>query len=49
MLLRIPVVSYLQDNILYVFSDPIKVKVELLSENVLAGYTVTENKCSQIT
>ena len=38
-----------QDNMLDVFSDPIEVKVGLLSENVLVGCTVTESKCSQIT
>ena len=48
-LLRNPAVSFLQDNVLDVFSDLIEVKVRLLSENVLAGYIVTECKCSRIT
>ena len=49
LLLRIPAVSSLQDSILDVFSDPIEVKVGLLPENVLAGCTVIEIKCSRIT
>ena len=40
---------YLQDNILFVFSEPIEVKVGLLFENVLTGCTVTKSKCSRIT
>ena len=48
-LLCIPVASSLQGNILFVFSEPIEVKVGLLFENVLAGCTVTERKCLRIT
>ena len=42
-------VSSLQDNIIFVFCEPIEVKVGLLFENVLTGYTVTESKCSRVT
>ena len=31
------------------FSEPIAVKVGLMFENVLAGCSVTESKCSRIT
>ena len=45
MLLRIPAVSAFQDNILFVFGEPIEVsKVSLLFENVLTEYTITESK-----
>ena len=47
--LRIPAVSSLRDNVLGVISDPIEVKMGCLSENVLAGSTVTESRCLRIT
>ena len=47
--LHIPAVSSLQNNILFAFIEPIEVKVGLLFENVLAGCTTTESKCSRIT
>ena len=42
-------VSAFQENILFVFSEPIEVKVSLLFENVLTRCTVTRRKCFQIT
>ena len=43
------IVLSLQDNILFVFIEPIELKVGLLFENVLAGCTVAGSKCPQIT
>ena len=53
-ILGLPITTYtvslvLQDNMLFVFSESIEVKVGLLSEHVLVGCTVTESKCSLIT
>ena len=48
LLILIPAVSSLQNNILFVFKEPIEVKVVLLFENVLAS-TVTESKCLRMT
>ena len=45
----IPAVSAFHENILFVFSEPIEVKVGLLFENMLTGCPVTESKCSRIT
>ena len=45
---RIPAVSYLQDDVFGVIIYPTEVKMGCLSENVLAGCNVTENKCSRI-
>ena len=42
-------VSSLQDNILFVFVEPIEVKVGWLFEYVLTGCIVTESNFSRIT
>ena len=44
-----PAVSAFQKNVLFVFSEPIEVKVALFFKNVLTGCTVAESKCSRIT
>ena len=43
---HMPAVSAFQENISFVFSEPIG---GLLFENVLTGCAVTESKCSRIT
>ena len=48
MLLCIPAVSAFQENVSFVFSELVEVKVGLLFENVLTGCTATEIKCSRI-
>ena len=53
-ILSLPITTYtgslvLQDDMLFVFSESIEVKVGLLFEDVLAGCIVTESKCSLIT
>ena len=35
--------------VIFVFSEPIEVKVGLLFENMLTGCTITESKCSRVT
>ena len=49
MLLCISAISVFQENVLFVFSEPIEEKVGLLFENVLTGCTVAESKSSRVT
>ena len=53
-ILGLPIATYTDSFIftryvLDMISDPIEVKVGCLSENVFAGCTVTESKCSWMT